>query len=113
MESYLEHQGRSFVNRFDANSYLVITRAMDYFDLSARAGGTTGALSNTGARFFVASWNTDWLYPPAESEQIVAAAQAAGRQVRYYPFVSARGHDAFLLEDEQLTPPLSDWLASL
>jgi homoserine O-acetyltransferase len=113
VESYLEHQGRSFVNRFDANSYLVITRAMDYFDLSARPDGWAGAFSRTSARFFVASWNTDWLYPPAESERIVSAVQASGGQVDYYPFASARGHDAFLLEDEQLTPPLSDWLASL
>ncbi len=113
VESYLEHQGRAFVQRFDANSYLVITRAMDYFDLSARSGGWETAFSTTSARFFVASWNTDWLYPPTESERIVAAAQAAGRQVDYYPFASARGHDAFLLEDAQITPPLSDWLASL
>lgn len=113
VESYLDHQGRSFVNRFDANSYLVITRAMDYFDLSDRRGGLTAAFTHTAAQFFVASWNTDWLYPPAESEQIVAAAQAAGRHVTYYPFESTRGHDAFLLEDAQLTPPLTDWLTSL
>ena len=112
VESYLAHQGQRFVQRFDANSYLVITRAMDYFDLEQRPGGLEAAFARTAARFFVASWNSDWLYPPAESVQIAQAAQAAGRQVTYYPFESTRGHDAFLLEDEQMTPPLADWLAA-
>ena len=112
VESYLAHQGQRFVQRFDANSYLVITRAMDYFDLEQRPGGLAAAFAQTAARFFVASWNTDWLYPPVESVQIAQAAQAAGREVTYYPFESTRGHDAFLLEDEQMTPPLADWLAA-
>jgi homoserine O-acetyltransferase len=113
VESYLAHQGQRFVQRFDANSYLVITRAMDYFDLEQRPGGLAAAFAQTAARFFVASWSTDWLYPPVESVQIAQAAQAAGREVTYYPFESTRGHDAFLLEDEQMTPPLADWLAAV
>lgn len=113
VESYLDYQGRSFVNRFDANSYLVITRALDYFDLSYPHGDLGRAFDRTNARFFVASWDSDWLYPPHESQAIVDAAHAAGRNVTYYPFHSTKGHDAFLLEDGQLTPPLVDWLATL
>lgn len=113
VESYLEYQGRSFVDRFDANTYLVLTRAMDYFDPGYRPGGLAAAFHHTRARFFVASWSSDWLYPPTESEHTVHALRCAGRDVLYYPFESNRGHDAFLLEDHQLTPPLADWLASL
>ncbi|HEY1012205.1 MAG TPA: homoserine O-acetyltransferase [Herpetosiphonaceae bacterium] len=113
IESYLDYQGRSFVNRFDANSYLVITRAMDYFDLNDRAGGLVAAFRATRARFWVASWSTDWLYPPSESERIVQAAREAGRDCAYLPFASDRGHDAFLLEDEQITPALQAWLWEL
>ena len=113
VERYLEYQGRSFVQRFDANSYLVIMRALDYFDLSQHPSGLIGAFANTAARFFVASWSSDWLYPPTESATIAAAAAAAGRDVTHHAFASERGHDAFLLEDVQLTLPLADWLGSL
>lgn len=113
VESYLDYQGRAFVQRFDANSYLVISRAMDYFDLSQRAGGLATAFANTQAQFFVATWSSDWLYPERDGEIIQQAAQAVGRAVVHYPFHSTKGHDAFLLEDAQLTPPLIDWLASL
>ncbi len=113
VESYLEYQGRAFVQRFDANTYLIITRAMDYFDLSAEAGGLQAAFAHTQAQFFVASWSSDWLYPPSEAVQIVAAAEAAGRPTVYYAFESDRGHDSFLLNDDQLTPPLTEWLEEL
>jgi homoserine O-acetyltransferase len=113
VESYLNYQGNSFVERFDANSYLYITDALDRFDASAGFGSLTDALGNAQARFLVASFDSDWLYPAHESEELVAALQAAGREVHYVQFPSILGHDAFLLEHEQITPLVSDALASL
>ena len=104
VESYLNYQGRSFVERFDANSYLYITKAMDYFDLTAGTTSLAEVFRGTRAEFLVASFSTDWLYPPAESEAIVDALRAAGRPVEYHALHSVLGHDAFLLETELLTP---------
>ncbi len=99
IQSYLRHQGISFVDRFDANSYLYITRAMDYFDL---AQGFDGVLANafmgTKTRFCLISFDTDWLYPTAESRRIVHALNAAGAEVSFVELSSPFGHDAFLLE---------------
>lgn len=105
IESYLRHQGMSFVDRFDANSYLYITRALDYFDLAESHGGQLAqAFAETPARFCVISFDSDWLYPTSEAKRIVQALVAAGRHVSFVELVSPFGHDAFLLE----TPGLND-----
>lgn len=103
VESYLRHQGISFVERFDANSYLYITRAMDYFDVAEPHGGLlANAFKGTRTRFCVVSFDTDWLYPTAESRAIVHALNAAGAAVSFVELSSPFGHDAFLLEAPQL-----------
>ncbi len=110
VESYLEYQGTSFVDRFDANSYLYITKAMDYWDLTDGGRSLADVFSRTRASFLVASFSSDWLYPREESEAIVDALMAAGRPVEYHALTSPLGHDAFLLETELLTPILEDAL---
>ncbi|BCW87737.1 Homoserine O-acetyltransferase [Alphaproteobacteria bacterium SO-S41] len=99
VESYLRHQGRSFVERFDANSYLYITRAMDYFDLAADHGGQLArAFARLKARVCVASFTSDWLFPTTESKRIVHALNAAAANVSFVEFDTDKGHDAFLLD---------------
>ena len=99
VESYLRHQGRSFVERFDANSYLYITRAMDYFDLAADHGGQlAAAFERLKARVCVASFTSDWLFPTVESKRIVHALNAVAANVSFVEFETDKGHDAFLLE---------------
>jgi homoserine O-acetyltransferase/O-succinyltransferase len=110
VESYLDYQGRSFVDRFDANSYLYITKALDYWDLTRGGRSLSRVLARTEARFVVASFSSDWLYPPAESEAIVGALRDANRPVVYHALPSPLGHDAFLLEYETLTPLLAEEL---
>ena len=110
VESYLDYQGRSFVDRFDANSYLYITKAMDYWDLTRSGRSLTRVFEHTHAHFLLASFTSDWLYPPSESEKIVESLQAAGRDVTYHALPSSLGHDAFLLEYEALTPLLEEAL---
>ncbi len=96
MESYLRHQGASFVDRFDANSYLYITRAMDYFDLAAgHAGSLVDAFRRAReVRFCVFSFTSDWLYPTAESRTLVRALNAAGAKVSFLEIETDKGHDA-------------------
>ncbi len=111
VESYLEHQGRRFVERFDANSYFYITRAMDYFDLAARAGGDLArAFASAKAAFLVVSFSSDWLFPTAESRKIVNALLKNRLNVSFCEIKSAYGHDAFLLEADVLGPMLRDFL---
>lgn len=99
VESYLRHQGRSFVERFDANSYLYITRAMDYFDLAADHGGQLSqAFKWLKARVCVASFTSDWLFPTVEAKRIVHALNAAAANVSFVEFATDTGHDAFLLD---------------
>lgn len=99
VESYLRHQGLSFTDRFDANSYLYITRALDYFDLAEQFGGQLAeAFAQTRARFCVVSFDSDWLYPTAESRSIVQALNAVGAPVSFVELSSPFGHDAFFLE---------------
>ena len=99
IQSYLRHQGISFVDRFDANSYLYITRAMDYFDLAQPHDGVLArAFMGTKTRFCLISFDTDWLYPTAESRRIVHALNAAGAEASFVELSSPFGHDAFLLE---------------
>jgi homoserine O-acetyltransferase/O-succinyltransferase len=103
VESYLRHQGIAFTDRFDANSYLYITRAMDYFDLAEEHGGRLAeAFAGAAARFCVVSFDTDWLYPTAESRAIVHALNAAAAPVSFVELKAPYGHDSFLLE----VPPL-------
>ena len=103
VESYLRHQGISFVERFDANSYLYLTRAMDYFDLAADYDGlVANAFRNSPTRFCVVSFTSDWLFPTSESRAIVHALNAAGARVSFAEIVTDKGHDAFLLEEPEL-----------
>src|SRR5687767_10881289 len=99
VESYLRHQGIAFTDRFDANSYLYITRAMDYFDLAEEHGGRLAdAFAGATARFCVVSFDTDWLYPTAESRAIVHALNAAAAPVSFVELKAPHGHDSFLLD---------------
>jgi homoserine O-acetyltransferase len=99
VESYLRYQGSGFTQRFDANSYLYITRAMDYFDLAEEHGGMlANAFSGATARFCLVSFDTDWLYPTAESRHVVHALNAAGAQVSFVELSAPYGHDSFLLD---------------
>lgn len=103
VESYLRHQGLSFTDRFDANSYLYITRAMDYWDLAEDHGGVlANAFKGTRTRFCLVSFDTDWLYPTAESKVIVHALNAAGAPVSFVELSSPFGHDAFLMDTPDL-----------
>jgi homoserine O-acetyltransferase/O-succinyltransferase len=114
VESYLRHQGTTFVDRFDANSYLYITRAMDYFDLGQAHGGVlAGAF--TGARdvrFCVLSFTSDWLYPTSESRDIVRALNAAGCRAGFVEIESDKGHDAFLLDEPVMRNALAGFLGA-
>ncbi|GGL32325.1 homoserine O-acetyltransferase MetX [Caulobacter rhizosphaerae] len=115
VESYLRHQGASFVDRFDANSYLYITRAMDYFDLAAAHGGVL-AQAFAGARhvrFCVLSFTSDWLYPTAENRHIVRALTAAGCRAAFVEIESDKGHDAFLLDEPVMDAALQGFLGSV
>src|SRR5690606_23318306 len=99
VESYLRHQGLSFTGRFDANSYLYITRAMDYFDLAEEHGGRLAdAFAHSTARFCVVSFDTDWLYPTTESRAVVHALNAAAAPVSFVELSAPYGHDSFLLD---------------
>ena len=102
VESYLRHQGSTFVDRFDANSYLYITRAMDYFDMAAEqpAEVLANAFLDTRSRFCVVSFTSDWLYPTRESRSIVRALNAVAANVSFVEIESDKGHDAFLLDDQ-------------
>jgi homoserine O-acetyltransferase len=101
VESYLRHQGSSFVDRFDANAYLYITRAMDYFDLGAAHRGVLAEAFRRArdVRFCVLSFTSDWLYPTAESRHVVRALNAAGARASFLEIESDKGHDAFLLDE--------------
>ena len=99
IESYLRHQGSAFVDRFDANSYLYITRAMDYFDLTKEyKGNLSDAFKNNKVKFFIISFTSDWLYPTSENKEIVIALNAAGADVGFIEISSDKGHDSFLLD---------------
>ena len=114
VESYLRHQGASFVDRFDANSYLYITRAMDYFDLAVAHGGVLAEAFRRArqVRFCVLSFTSDWLYPTTESRDIVRALNAAGARVSFVEIESDKGHDAFLLHEPVMEAALSGFVAS-
>ena len=110
VETYLDHQGQSFVGRFDANSYLYITKAADYFDLGKVYGSLKDAFVNTSCRFLVISFSSDWLFTPAQARDIVDALVANNKDVSFCDVASPYGHDAFLLEPETLGSFISDFL---
>ena len=112
VESYLRHQGISFVERFDANSYLYITRAMDYFDLAAEHGGIlANAFQGVESRFCLISFTSDWLYPTSESRDVVRALNAVAANVSFVEIESDKGHDAFLLDEPKMFETLGGFLS--
>ena len=103
IESYLHHQGATFVDRFDANSYLYITRAMDYFDLAEEHGGQLSEVFRlNAARFCIISFTSDWLFPPVENKRIAHALNAVAAQVSFVEIKTDKGHDAFLLDEPEM-----------
>ena len=112
VESYLRYRGSQFVERFDANSYLYITKAMDMFDAANGYGSLGAALEHAKARFLVISFTSDWLYPSYQSLEIVSALRARNRDVAYCELPSNYGHDAFLVEVGEQTELVRGFLAS-
>ena len=111
IENYLRYQGLSFVDRFDANSYLYVTRACDYFDLAADYGGQlAAAFKHSKTRFCVVSFSSDWLYPTSASRAIVHALNAGGASVSFVDILTDRGHDAFLIEDPEFNATAQGFL---
>ena len=114
VESYLEHQGMRFVERFDANSYLYITRAIDYFDVTDKTGGDMAkGLEKMKCKCLVVSFTSDWLFPPEQSREMVRGMLKNGLDVSYCNIESSYGHDAFLLEDDTLGRLVSNFLSNL
>ena len=113
IESYLHYQGTAFVSRFDANSYLIITKAMDYFDLSYGYKNLAETFSEVKSKFLVVSFSSDWHYPPKESKEIVTALRMNDVDVTYSEINSSHGHDAFLIEFKKLGSLLSGFLNNL
>jgi homoserine O-acetyltransferase/O-succinyltransferase len=113
VESYLRHQADSFVKRFDANTYLYMSRALSYFDLARQygAGDLVAALRNVTARTLLITFSSDWLYPPGDSEQLAGALRAAGKEVELHVIEAPYGHDCFLLEEARQTPIIRRFLA--
>ena len=114
VESYLRHQGNAFVERFDANSILYITRAMDYFDLSKQfKGGLVEAFKKQKAKFLVISFSSDWLYKTKENKDIVIALNASGADVSYSEIVTDKGHDSFLVDEPEFLKTLKGFIDSM
>lgn len=114
VESYLKYNGNNFTRRFDANSYLYVTKAMDYFDLSQPTGSLAAAFANsTGVKFLVVSFTSDWLYPSYHSKDLVRALHAVDADVTYLDIASTWGHDAFLLEVDTMTRLIESFLDRL
>ncbi len=113
VESYLRHQGMTFVDRFDANSYLYLSRAMDYFDLAADHGGVlANAFRGSRTRFCVVSFTSDWHFPTEESRVLVHALNASGASVSFVEIETDKGHDAFLLDEPELFSAIRGFIAS-
>jgi len=113
VESYLRYRGSQFVTRFDANSYLYITKAMDYFDLSANHATLAAALDRTRARFLILSFTSDWLYPTYQSLETVSALRSRNHDVAFCELNSSYGHDAFLVETKEQSQMVSGFLESV
>jgi homoserine O-acetyltransferase len=112
VESYLRYRGNQFVSRFDANTYLYTTKAMDYFDLAAGRNSLAEALGRTDARFLVISFSSDWLYPSYQAREIVSALRARNRDVAYVELQSNYGHDAFLADVAEQSELVRGFLGS-
>ncbi|MDA0376756.1 MAG: homoserine O-acetyltransferase [Proteobacteria bacterium] len=113
VESYLKYQGYSFVDRFDANSYLYITRAMDYFDLYKQNNGNLSkAFDGSKIKYCIISFSTDWLYPTSESKKIVIALNSIGAEVSFVEIVSNNGHDSFLVDEPAFFNTLKGFIDS-
>jgi homoserine O-acetyltransferase len=112
VESYLRYRGSQFVNRFDANSYLYITKAMDYFDVTNGHGSLAEAFGGTPARFLVISFSSDWLYPSYQSQEIVRALRTRNCDVGYVELESNYGHDSFLVDVAEQTEIVRGFLAN-
>ena len=112
VESYLRYRGSQFVNRFDANSYLYITKAMDYFDLTGGNGSVAAALERAKCRFLVISFSSDWLYPSYQSQELVRALRSRNRDVAYVELQSNYGHDSFLVDVAEQTDLVRGFLAT-
>lgn len=112
VENYLRHQAATFAARFDANSYLYISRALTYFDLARSHGGGSleRALANATARYLLISFTSDWLYPTRDSEELLHALHATGKDAEHYEIESTYGHDSFLLEEDKQTPLIAAFL---
>ncbi|MGB0388303.1 MAG: homoserine O-acetyltransferase MetX [Ardenticatenaceae bacterium] len=114
IESYLKYNGNNFTRRFDANSYLYVTKAMDYFDLSLPTGSLVAAFANSAdIKFLVVSFTSDWLYPSYHSKELVSVLTAVGADVTYLDIESTWGHDAFLLEVETMTTLIQSFVSRL
>jgi len=113
VESYLDYQGNQFVNRFDANTYLYVTKAMDYFDISSRYGSLDNAMKDITSKMLVVSFTSDWLYPPYQSQEVVNALARQSKDVSYCNIESDYGHDAFLLEVETMEKIVSGFLENV
>jgi homoserine O-acetyltransferase len=112
VESYLQHQGQAFINRFDANTYLYITRAIDDFDLAGAYGSLEQAFAAVQARTLCVAFTSDWLFPTAQNREIVLALLRAGKSASYAELATDLGHDSFLLDSPQLYDLVRDFLAS-
>lgn len=110
VESYLQYQGKSFVERFDANSYLYITKAMDYFDIHGRYGSIGKAFEPSNAKFLFIAFDSDWLFPPSQAKDIVKELLNTGKDVSYCEISSPYGHDSFLIEVEKQTKLIKSFL---
>jgi homoserine O-acetyltransferase len=111
VESYLKHQGIKFVERFDANSYIYITRAIDHFDIREDYGGSLiSAFENVMSNYLIISFTTDWLYPSSNAKDIVKALRVNGKNVNYTDIVTDNGHDAFLLPNDIMGKNISNFL---
>jgi homoserine O-acetyltransferase/O-succinyltransferase len=113
VETYLKHQGQRFVERFDANTYLYMSKAMDYFELQGDAPTLADALRDVRARFLVLSFSSDWLFPTSDSRELVAALRAVDAEVAFAEIPSRYGHDAFLLEPEAQHRLIAPFLARI
>ncbi len=110
IESYLHHQGKRFVQRFDANSYLYLTRAMDYFDLARYSGSLAESCARASARFLVLSYDTDWLFPTSQSRELTSALLQAGKHVSFLELDCSFGHDSFLIDIDPLAEVIRPFL---
>jgi len=113
VESYLEYKGGSFVDRFDANTYLYLSKAIDYFDLGGKYGTLDAAFANCRSKFLVVSFNSDWLYPSYQSKEMVVALMRQEKDVSYVEIDCPFGHDSFLLETERQGPMISSFLETV